>query len=110
MGYWSDKKPKKESFASEEDINKLRKDIERLAKDKDQPDTAGATSKLVKGMGRGLGDIAKSLSTAQNKRRMRIAQMVDGKNNPLRRTRVENPIAGRNAGMKRRHISDAPLD
>lgn len=109
MGFWDDKKPKKENFANEEDIKKLRKDIEKLAKDKDQPDTKGATSKLAKGMGRGLSDVAKSLSTAQNSRRMKIAQMP-GSKPPIVRTKVENPIAGRGAGMKRRKISDAPED
>jgi len=109
MGFWDDKRPKKESFASEEDIKRLRKDVEKLLKDKDQPDTKGATSKLVKNIAHGFGDVAKSLSTAQNSRRMKIAQMP-GSKPPIVRTKVENPIAGRGAGMKRRRISDAPLD
>jgi len=109
MGFWDDKKPPKEDFASKEDIKKLQKDIEKLAKDKDQPDTKGATSKLVKGFGKGLGDIGRSLASSENKKRMRIAQMPDRKP-PIARTRVSNPIAGREAGMKRRRISDAPLD
>ncbi len=110
MGFWEDKRPKKEVFATRDDIRKLQRDIERLAKDKDQPNTGGATGKLVKGMARGFGDVAKSLATPSTGRRMRIAQMVEGKHNPMRTTRVENPIAGRGAGIKRRRISNAPLD
>lgn len=110
MGFWDDKKPPKEDFISKEDFKKLQKDMEKLLKDKDQPDTKGASNRLVGSIKHGFGDVAKSLATPQNKRRMRIAQMVEGSKNPLRRTRVENPIAGRKAGMKRRHISDAPLD
>ncbi len=108
MGFWDDKKPPKENFATKNDIKKLEEDVQKLLKDKDQPDTKGATSKLIKGMGRGLGDIAKSLGHPEDKRRMKIAQMVEGKHNPMRTTRVSNPIAGRGAGMKRHHISDAP--
>jgi len=110
MGFWSDKKPKPENFATTEDIKKLRRDIEKLAKDKDQPDTKGATSKLVKGLAHGFGNIAESLSHPESKKRMRIAQMVQGSKNPMRITKVENPIAGKGAGMKRHHISNVPRD
>jgi len=109
MGFWDDKKPKKESFVTKEDLAKMQRDMEKLLKDKDQPDTGGATSKLVKGMRKGFGDVAKSLATPQSSRRMRIAQMP-GSKPPIVRTKVSNPIAGRNAGMRHRHISDAPLD
>jgi len=108
MGFWDDKKPPKEDFDSKEEIDELKKTIARLLKDKDQPNTKGATSKLVKGMGKGMGDIARSMAHPEDKRRMRISQMVEGKHNPMRTTRVENPIAGRGAGIKRHHISDAP--
>lgn len=108
MGFWTDKKPKPESFSTREDIKRLERDIERLAKQK-EIETEGATHKLVRHVGKGLGDIGKSLATSENKKRMKIAQMP-GSKPPIVRTKVKNPIAGRNAGMKRRHISDAPLD
>ena len=108
MRFWDDKKPPKENFASKDDITKMQRDIEKLLKDKDQPDTRGATSKLVGSLAKGFGNVAKSLSTAQNKRRMRISQMVEGKHNPMRTTRVSNPIAGKNAGLRKRKISYAP--
>jgi hypothetical protein len=110
MSYWDGKRPPKENFATKDDIKKLEKDIAKLGKREGEPSTAGAAGKLVKGMAKGFGDVAKSLATPSTGRRMRIAQMVDGKNNPLRRTKVENPIAGRGAGIKRRRISNAPLD
>src|SRR3990167_1901 len=100
MGFWDDKRPKPEKFASEEDIKKLQRDMEKLLKDKDQPDTKEATSKLVKNLAHGFGDIAESLAHPESKRRIRISQMP-GKNPPIARTRVENPIAGRGAGIKR---------
>ena len=109
MGFWDDKKPPKEDFANKEDIKKLQKDLDKLLKDKDEPDTKGATQKLVGSIQHGFGDIAKSLSSNENKRRMRIAQMP-GKKAPIARTKVENPIAGRGAGIKKHHISNAPLD
>jgi len=109
MGFWDDKKPPKEDFASKEDILKMRRDVEKLLKDKDEPDTKGATKRLVGGLSKGFGDIAKSLGSNENKKRMRIAQMP-GKKAPIARTRVENPIAGRGAGIKKHHISNAPLD
>lgn len=109
MGFWDDKKPPKEDFASKDDIKKLQRDVEKLLKDKDEPDTKGATSKLVKNVSRGFGDVAKSLSTAQNSRRMRIAQMP-GKKAPIARTRIHNPIAGNGAGIKKHRISYAPED
>ena len=109
MGFWDDKRPLKEDFATKEDIKKLQKDIDKLLKDKDQPDAKGATSRLVGSLGRGFSDIAKSLSTSENARRMRIAQMP-GKKAPIARTKIENPIAGRRAGIKRHRISNAPED
>mgnify|MGYP001561467620 CR=1 FL=1 len=107
MGFWDDKKPPKEDFATKEDIKKLERDIQKLLKDKDQPDTAGAGSKLVKGMAKGFGNIARSLSTSENKKRMRIAQMPGGKA-PIATYNTCNPISGKSAGIKRHHISNAP--
>jgi len=66
---------------------------------------SGSGRRLAKSVARGFGDIAKSLNSPENKRRMKIAQMVEGRNNPMRRIRVSNPIAGRKAGMHRRNIS-----
>ena len=60
--------------------------------------------RFVRHMGRGITDIAKSLNTPENKRRMKISQMVEGKHSPMRTTRVSNPIAGHNAGMHRHDI------
>jgi hypothetical protein len=108
MGFWDDKKPKPENFATKDDIKRLGQDIEQLGKH-NRVKTEGATGKVVKSVGKGFSDVAKSLGSAQNKRRMRIAQMP-GSKPPIARTKVENPIAGRNAGMKRHHISNAPLD
>jgi len=108
MGFWDDKRPPKENFASKDDIAKMKRDVEKLLKDKDEPDTKGATKRLVGSLTKGFGDIAKSLSTSENKRRMRIAQMP-GKRAPIARLGdVHNPIAGRNAGIRRRKISNAP--
>ena len=108
MGFWDGKKPKTEDFATKEDIKKLQNDIGKLLQDKDEPDTKGATKKLIGGIARGLGDIGKSLASPENKRRMRIAQNVEGKNNPMRTTKVRNPIAGKNAGIRKHKISYAP--
>lgn len=109
MGFWDDKKPPKEDFATKDDISKMKKDVEKLLKDKDEPDTKGATKRLVGGFGKGFGDIAKSLASNENKKRMRIAQMP-GKKTPIARTNISNPIAGNGAGIKRRKISYAPDD
>ena len=106
MGFWDDKKPKPEKFASGEDIKKLQRDIEKLLKDKDQPDTKGATSRLVKNLAHGFGDIAESLAHPESKRRMRIAQMPVRP--PITTYNRTNPISGKNAGIKRRRISYAP--
>jgi len=108
MGFWDDKKPPKEDFATKDDTAKMRHDIEKLLKDKDQPDTKGATSKLIGSLAHGFGNIAKSLSSPQNKQRMRIAQMPIKP--PIARTKISNPVAGKNAGIKKHHISNAPLD
>lgn len=109
MGFWDNKKPKPESFATKDDVKKMQRDVEKLLKDKDEPDTKGATRRLVGNLSKGFGDVAKSLSTSENSRRMRIAQMP-GKRAPIARSRIENPIAGRGAGIKKHRISNAPLD
>lgn len=70
--------------------------------------SGGTKVGLVGNVARGFGNIARSLSTPRNKRRMRIAQMVDGKDAPMRRVRVQNPIAGKMAGMNHHKVSDAP--
>jgi hypothetical protein len=106
MGFWDDKRPPKEDFASKDDRKKLQKDMERLLKDKGQPDTKGASQRIVGSMKKGFGDIVESLSHPEHGRRMRISQMP--KRPPIARSRVENPIAGRGAGIKRRKISYAP--
>jgi len=108
MGFWDDKKPPKEDFSTKDDIKRLEKDIEEIKKQTKPVQTQGATGRLVKAVGRGMGDLASSLNSPENKKRMRIAQMVDGKHNPMRTTKVSNPIAGREAGMKRHRISNAP--
>ena len=60
--------------------------------------------KFVRHMGRGITDIAKSMAHPSDKRRMKIAQMVEGKDNPMRTVRVSNPIAGHGAGTRRHDI------
>jgi len=108
MGFWNDKKPKPENFASEEDIKRIRKDLERVEKSIEPFQQKQSTNKrVIKALSRGFGDIAESLSHPEDKRRPRISQMP-GKRNPMRTTRVSNPIAGRNAGMRRHRISSAP--
>ncbi len=107
--FWDGKRPKEEDFATKEDLAKMQKDIEKLLKDKDEPDTMGATKKLVKGMSRGIGDIARSLNSPDSDRRPKIAR-ISARKPPIARTRVENPIAGRGAGIKKHRISNAPLD
>src|SRR4030042_2082367 len=107
--FWDGKRPEQESFATKDDIKDLEKKIDNMAK-KDEPvQTQGAARKLVGGLAHGLGDIGRSLASPENKKRMRIAQMP-GRKPPIARTKVENPIAGRGAGIKKRRISNAPLD
>jgi hypothetical protein len=105
--FWDPKKPKEEKFATKDDIEKLQRDMERLLKDKDEPDTKGASSKLVKSLAKGFGDITKSLNEPDSKKRPKIARM-QGCKPPIANTRVKNPIAGENAGMKKKKISYAP--
>lgn len=107
MGYWDDKKPPKENFATRDDIAKLETKLNKLINKEEKPSESGG-KKLVKSVAHGLGDIGKSLASPENKRRIRISQMVEGHDNPLRTTKVENPIAGRGAGMKKHKISNAP--
>ncbi len=108
MGYWDDKKPKTEDFASKEDIKAIREELKKLEKNTEPEKKESGGMKLVKGMGKGLGDIAKSLNSPESGRRMKIAQMTKGKNNPLRSTRVTSRVAGRNAGIKKHRIDDVP--
>jgi len=69
-------------------------------------------NRLTHSLSRGLGDVAKSLSTNENKRRMRIAQMPGRKAPIARISNGANPMSGKNAGMKRHKggISYAPKD
>jgi len=108
MGYWDGKRPPKENFATKEDIKKLEKDMEKVTK-QTAPQTQNTANRMMGSVKKGIGDIAESLSHPESKRRMRIAQMP-GKKPPIARTRIENPIAGRGAGIKKRRISNAPLD
>ena len=66
--------------------------------------------KFVGAVSRGLGDVAKSLSTNENKRRMRIAQMPGRKAPIAAEVNHSNPISGRSAGMRRHNISNAPKE
>jgi len=110
MGYWDDKKPKPESFATKDDIKELEKKLDKLVRSEQQPEGKfTAAKKMVGGIAHGLGDVARSLNTPSTGRRMKIGQMPERKA-PIARTKVKNPIAGVNAGMKRHRISDAPLD
>lgn len=109
MGFWDDKKDKPENFATKDDIKELNKKLEKLMK-KEQPENAmGTAKKVIGGISRGINNVAKSLNTPNSGRRMKIGQMPDRKP-PIARTRPQNPVAGRNAGMKKHRISDAPLD
>jgi len=105
MGFWDDKKPPKEDFASKKDIKKLEQQLEKLTKQ--QEIKAGTAGKLVKGMAKGFGDIGRSLANPESKQRPRISQMPGGKA-PIASYNTTNPISGRSAGIKRHHISNAP--
>lgn len=109
MSFWDDKKPPKEDFATKDDIEKMKRDFERLLKDKDEPDTKGATYKMAKSIGKGISDIAKSLSDPASDKRPRIARMQK-KKAPIARPNTTSPLAGRNPGIKRGKISYAPDD
>lgn len=109
MGFWDDKKPKQESFATKDDVKELDKKLEKLMKQEQSQTAMGAAKKMVGGVAKGLSDVAKSLNTPNTGRRMRIGQMMERKP-PIARTKVKNPIAGENAGMKRHKISNAPND
>ena len=105
MGFWDDKKPPKEDFATKEDIKKLEKDIQKLLKDKDQPDTKGATTKLVKGMVKGFNAFNENVKDPS--KRIRIARTPENRSEiPIANTTVESPLAP-GAGIKRHHISYA---
>ena len=106
MSFWDDKKPKEENFANKEDIKKLGRDIEKLSETQ-EPTTIGARMKLATSITKGLGDVAKSLASPKHNKRMRIAQMP-GSKPPIVTTKVSNPVAGKNAGIHRGKISDAP--
>jgi hypothetical protein len=109
--FWDKKRPEEESFASKEDVDKLDAKIDKLLKEEEEKNkpSISPARKMVGGISKGLGDIAKSLNTPNTGKRMRIGQMPDRKS-PIARTHPHNPIAGIAAGMKRHHISDAPLD
>jgi len=108
MGFWSNKKPKPENFASEEDIKRIRKDLERIEKSIEPFQQKQSTNKrVIKALGKGFGDIAESLSHPESKRRMRISQMP-GRKTPIATYNTTNPISGKNAGIKRHRISNAP--
>lgn len=107
MAFWDDKKPPKETFVTKDDINELEMKLEKAINKPVAPENSG--KKLIKGMAKGIGQIAESLNEPDSEKRPRISRISQRKA-PIARTRVENPIAGRNAGMKRHHISNAPLD
>ena len=112
--YWDDKRPKEEDFATKDDLDKLDRKIDKLIEQEEKMHRGSGSNldtakKVVGGVARGLGDIAKSLSTPNTSRRMKIGQMPERKA-PIARTRPQNPIAGRNAGIKKHRISDAPID
>jgi hypothetical protein len=112
--FWDKKRPEEEHFASKEDVDKIDAKLDKLLKEeqqKQQQNTGSlATAKrMIGGVSKGFGDIAKSLGTSSSEKRMKIGQMPDRKP-PIARTRPQNPIAGQNAGIKKHRISDAPLD
>jgi hypothetical protein len=109
MGYWTDKKPKPENFATKDDVKELDRKLEKLLKQEQPQTTMGAARKVVGGISKGINDVARSLNTSNSGKRMRIGNMPDRKP-PIARTKVHNPIAGESAGMKRHRISNAPLD
>lgn len=109
MSFWTNKKPKPENLASQEDIRKIREELAK-AKKKEESQSRDSKGRFAGALKDGFGDIAESLSKPQSKRRMRIAQMA-GRHAPIARMNISNPIAGRKAGIYyRHHISNAPRE
>ena len=97
-----------DSMRKSEELERKNEELSKTLEQVKQVSGGGTGTRFVRNMGRGIGDVARSLSTSENKRRMRIAQMP-GKRAPIASNgQSVNPISGHNAGTRRHQISNAP--
>jgi hypothetical protein len=110
--FWDKKKPAEETFSSKDDVLNLDKKIDKLMKQEEEQrqgqNKFTTARKMIGSLTKGLGDVASSLNTSENDKRMKISQMP-GKKAPIATYTRSNPLSGKNAGIKRKRISDAPL-
>ena len=106
----------KGEFGEKEERGKIDRRLAAELEDKEERleairEASGGRSvgqRTVKSFARGFGDIAKSLASSENRRRMRIAQMPGRKTPIAQVSNGPNPVSGRNAGLHRHNISNAP--
>jgi len=108
---------------SRQDQKKARgtiKDLSELEKDLDEKEerlnvireasgggAVGGAKKAIKGVVKGLNAFNENVKNP--KRRMRISQTPANRSEmPITLRQTTNPVSGRNAGMKRHHISNVP--
>lgn len=110
--FWDGKRPKEEVFANKSDVDNLSEKIDKLVKQQEeQRQGTGKFSNAKKVLGsvkKGLGDVVDSLNSNENSKRMRISQMP-GKKAPIATYNHSNPLSGKDAGIKRKRISNAPV-
>ena len=92
-----------------DDLRELREKDERLEAVRQVSGSGnGKGQDAAKWLFKGLGTMKESLLHPEHKRRMRISQMA-GKHAPIRSDSKPNPISGREAGLRRHYISNAPI-